>query len=98
MTIFCDIDGTLTTTPGKPWGPVREWLVEKLKKRQRAGDDIVLWSGRGKKYVEEFTLSIGFPFVTCVSKPDLVIDDNPGIRPCEKCKPVHPNDWKEARG
>lgn len=88
--IFVDIDGTLTSEPNKPQGAPIASRVERVKEFVASGDEVILWSARGREYVEAFAAKNGIGNVTCVSKPDLVIDDNPTIRPAARMPIIDP--------
>lgn len=81
--IFVDIDGTLTADGEVPWGEPRGDRIAELKRLIEIGVDVVIWSGRGKSYAEKFAERYGIYPVLCLAKPDLIIDDNPNIRPRE---------------
>lgn len=82
LPIFIDIDGTLTTTPNKTWGPVIAYRVDMVWRLVEDGHEVVLWSGGGTSYARSFARQVGLePFVTCIGKPGKIIDDNPSIRP-----------------
>lgn len=81
MTIFVDIDGTLTTEAYTRWGhPIKD-RIEAVKALVIMGYDVVLWSGGGRKYVEAFAKKYGLEGVICIGKPDVIVDDQVDIRP-----------------
>ena len=80
MNIFCDIDGTLTDSPRKKCGEPNYKRIKELQKlahRHR----VVLWSGNGIQYAEEFKDKYGLRECIALGKPHILIDDNPTIRP-----------------
>jgi hydroxymethylpyrimidine pyrophosphatase-like HAD family hydrolase len=77
--IYCDIDGTLTDTPHKPWGKPRQDMIDALGRAADAGAIIVLWSWNGAKYCHEFAEKYAVPGSHFMSKPHLMIDDKPYI-------------------
>ena len=80
MNIFCDIDGTLTDDGEHKNGSPRLDFIECLRKISLK-HDVVLWSGNGKEYAEEFKNKFKLDNCTAIGKPHLIIDDNPTIRP-----------------
>ena len=96
MTIYCDIDGTLTDAPHHPYGKPREDIIQKLIDAIDLGHDVVLWSGRSATYVKAFASQYGIDAIACLSKPQLVIDDKPEIRHLPKedrYKPITPEEF-----
>ncbi len=81
MNYFIDIDGTLTTVPTKPWGDVIPDRVAAVKMMIHRGDTVVLWTGGGAVYAKAFAKKHGLDCL-CIGKPDMIIDDNPKLRPC----------------
>lgn len=79
--IYCDIDGTLTDDPEHRWGSVRAEMLERLDEYARDPNyRLVLWSGGGEEYVREFARKYRIKADAYLSKPHVVIDDNPAIR------------------
>jgi len=79
-TIFCDIDGTLTDKPQGMWGEPYLDRIRRLNEKAKEGWTIILWSGGGADYARAFALKYSVPAL-CVSKPGIVVDDCPTIRP-----------------
>lgn len=80
MNIFCDIDGTLTDDGKcKNGNPIIDRIqkLNFLSKRHQ----VILWSGNGKEYAEQFKKQYGLNNCIAIGKPHLIIDDNPTIRP-----------------
>ncbi len=88
-TIFIDIDGTLTEADRAHAKPIL-YRVERVKALMRAGNEIVLWSARGRAYAESFAKANGMEGIACVSKPSLLVDDNPTVRPLGSISMVSP--------
>lgn len=82
--IFIDIDGTLTSAPTRPWGPVYEKRLERVRDLITKGETVVLWSARGTTYAKKFAEQYALNGVLPLGKPELIVDDNPTIRPREK--------------
>ena len=80
MNIFCDIDGTLTDNGEKKYGIPIESRIESLRKLSKI-HTIILWSGNGTEYAEEFQQKHNLINCIAIGKPHLIIDDNPTIRP-----------------
>lgn len=79
--VFIDIDGTLTDqgTHGGNAIPERIAFVIRLIEQ---GERIVIWSGTGLTYARQFAKDHGLDgAVAVIGKPEVCIDDNPGIRP-----------------
>lgn len=85
MLIYCDVDGTLTLKPHHPWGPPNEQMIDAIKRRIDSGDQVVIWSARGQRYVETFCAKYGIDAWMMLSKPDIAIDDKTGLD--KLCKP-----------
>lgn len=79
--IYCDVDGTLTEAPESRWGKPRLDVIGRIKDAIGEGDVVVLWSGAGAEYAEAFAERYGIKARACLSKPDLLIDDVPSLRP-----------------
>lgn len=79
--IYVDIDGTLTLDPGRAWGRPHAGRISRLRRLIREGQEVVLWSARGRDYARSFSAHYGIPATFCMSKPDRIIDDVPTIRP-----------------
>lgn len=54
---------------------VNKPLISHLKRRQRAGDKIVVWSQGGEEWATEIAGLVGLTNVVCLSKPNLLVDD-----------------------
>lgn len=80
MNIFCDIDGTLTDDGEHRNGTPNLFRIERIRK---ISEDhfVVLWSGNGSEYAEEFRKKHDLRHCVAIGKPHLIIDDNPTIRP-----------------
>jgi len=79
MTIYCDLDGTLTRrqdTP-KPW-PVWQENVDALKKLIEEGHNVIIWSCRGRGAAWVFAAKHRLA-ATCLRKPDVCFDDEPSL-------------------
>jgi hydroxymethylpyrimidine pyrophosphatase-like HAD family hydrolase len=96
MVIYCDIDGTLTTAPENGWGPLCPKVISGVKEAIEAGHEVILWSGRGKRYAEAFAEKHDLKVVCCLSKPDMIIDDNHDIRPKNRLWRLSPADVKSG--
>lgn len=79
--IYCDIDGTLTDNGNKANSKIMVNRIRKLKELSK-NHNVYLWSARGYDYVYDFAYNngLGADVILC-AKPDLIIDDNPTIRP-----------------
>jgi len=93
MTIYIDIDGTLTTTPTKAWGPVRDGAIERVRKLVYRGHAVYIWSARGKNYASQFVEKYGIKGVTTLSKPDVLVDDVAGIRDPGRIRRIGPEEF-----
>lgn len=80
MNIFCDIDGTLTDDREHRNGTPNLKRIERIRKMSETCP-VVLWSGNGQEYAEQFRVK--HLLINCIAlgKPRLIIDDNPTIRP-----------------
>lgn len=93
---FIDIDGTLTHTPGKAWGPIRKGGIAHVKQLKAQGNFIVMWSARGITYVTEFCKKYGISADVILGKPDFIVDDNPQIRTAPHCRRVSPEEFEKG--
>lgn len=91
--IYCDIDGTLTLTPDEPNGEPRHALIRRLRDLADAGCVVILWSAMGGEYCAAFADRHRIKAVACLPKPDLLIDDNLGIRPRTSMGVVTPEEF-----
>ena len=78
---FIDIDGTLTEDPENAFGLPRYGRIEIVRQMIHSGEEVVLWSARGRSYVYTFAQKHGLQRALCISKPSRIVDDNPTIRP-----------------
>jgi hydroxymethylpyrimidine pyrophosphatase-like HAD family hydrolase len=77
MMIMVDVDGTLTSEQrGRSFYkcPIRQDVVDKVKKLASEGHEIVIWTGN-TKYAKDVAEKLGIPAVACIRKPDLMIDN-----------------------
>lgn len=81
MNLYVDIDGTLTDTSQAQWGNPIMPRIEKLRQLIDEGHFVVLWTGAGADYAREFGNRYGINAHHCLAKPDVIVDDNPTIRP-----------------
>jgi hydroxymethylpyrimidine pyrophosphatase-like HAD family hydrolase len=93
LRLFIDIDGTLTDTPESSWGNPNEEIINKVKKWIDKGVNVVIWSSRGEKYSRQFCKKYDIINVICIGKPDLIVDNNPTIRPKHKMHILTPNQF-----
>ena len=77
MIIYVDVDGTLTERQrgGSAWkDPIRQDVLEKVKKAITDGHEVVVWSGR-TKYARDVCKAFGISAVAAARKPDLIVDN-----------------------
>lgn len=103
MRIFVDIDGTITTTPGSGWGPIRQDVLERVRQAIKDGHEVVVWSARGRDYVQEFCAKYKLRPTACISKPDVLVDDfverkGPGFRDAHRLKWLTPQAFVQWKG
>lgn len=92
--IYCDIDGTLTDSPGEPWGKPRLDLIWKLKDAILDGWRVVLWSACGKSYCQEFAKEYNISGLeACLAKPSIAVDDNPDLRSARFFRKLSPEQF-----
>jgi len=79
MTIYCDVDGTLTHKQDgpKPW-PVWQENINALKKLIDDGHTVIVWSCRGERAAYNFCYDNGI-HALALSKPDMCFDDEPSL-------------------
>jgi hypothetical protein len=80
MIIYCDIDGTLTDDPENKWGNPHMNRIKYIKKKILDGETVLVWSGNGTIYANQFCDKYGIKPILAIGKPDLYIDDKPKIR------------------
>lgn len=66
--IAFDIDGTLETYDNGP----RLWLHENARKFAQQGHDVIVWSGGGVPYAENYVKKHGLPARVCMKAGELV--------------------------
>ena len=92
--VFIDIDGTLTDHPTQQWSGVIPERIAHIWRLIAEGHSVVVWSGGGTDYAEEFVRDNGLAhLVTAIGKPEIVVDDNPDIRPKGRIPIVSPDDF-----
>ena len=89
---FIDIDGTLTDFP-QQGGNVIEARLEQIRTLVKHGTQIVIWSGGGTAYVKKFCKENNLNNVIMIGKPELIVDDNPNIRPPSFMPLLTPEDF-----
>jgi len=88
--IFMDIDGTLTDNPTEPGNAIPE-RIEHIKYLVGQNQSVVIWSARGAAYARNFARENGLlEIVTAIGKPEILVDDDPGIRPNRSMPIVSP--------
>lgn len=92
--IFIDIDGTLTWTPDRAWGPIRPLAIQRVKDLIAAGHRVILWSARGAAYAREFAEAQRLKPYATLPKPDFYVDDVEGIR--ERMAHITPGEFESA--
>lgn len=94
--IYIDIDGTLTNQGSKGGKPIIE-RIDKVKKLISEGKQVIIWSGSGLEYAQNFCKENQlFPYIA-LGKPSIFIDDNPNIcsRSVMKSKYFTPEQFME---
>lgn len=97
MTVYCDIDGTLTDSPERPNGAPRLDVIEHVKEWIAAGHDVILWSARGREYATEQAHRFGIEPLACLGKPGLIVDDKKEIRPRGRANPISPEQFMNEK-
>jgi hypothetical protein len=69
-TLYVDVDGVLLIG-----GQINEPLAEHLRALAPLGWTLVIWSGAGAEHATTAADAAGLSGVTCLAKPDAVIDD-----------------------
>lgn len=87
--VFIDIDGTLTVSTKANAEPIPE-RIKHVRKLIEAGHQVVVWSGRGTEYAQAFVSRNSLFGVVAIGKPELIVDDQPEIRPSEHMPIVTP--------
>ena len=89
---YIDIDGTLTDD-GKAGGRPKWSRINRVRQMIAEGKDVVIWSGSGTKYAEEFCRHHQIFPLAALGKPDIAVDDNPNIRPVELIRIQSPDEF-----
>ena len=100
MIVFCDIDGTLTDDPVKKWGEPHIERIELIKEKIKDGHTVVVWSGNGTEYAQNFCKLHGIKAKFMIGKPDIYIDDKKEVMSGSAFEHVLPEDmidisWEE---
>lgn len=77
MRIYVDIDGTLTAEQRANSvfrSPLRQDVIDKVKKLAAEGHEIILWSG-STSYAKRVAEYLGISTVACVGKPEMIVDN-----------------------
>ena len=101
--VFIDIDGTLTDKPNQG-GNVLADRIAHIRKLVGQGQDVVIWSGGGTDYARHWVYANGLADLhdelgwesgdlTAIGKPEVIVDDNPDIRPKGRMPIVPPEDF-----
>lgn len=80
MTVYVDIDGTLTKEQRAKSAfrsALREDVIAKVKAFIAAGHDVILWSG-SKHYAKRVAKLLGIKAIACLAKPDVIVENQPG--------------------
>lgn len=96
MLIYIDIDGTMTLAPNSKWGEPNWPVIEQVKRCIAEGNQVIVWSARGGKYATKFCQKYGIMAIHCLSKPQLIVDDNPDIRPRNRMPVILPAEFVEG--
>ena len=91
--IYIDIDGTLTHSRRKGWGPPRTDVIETAKRLIESGHQVVLWTAGGAEYASKFGEKHGIKAIAYMCKPGLIVDDNPTIRPRSRMRTLSPDQF-----
>ena len=101
MTLYFDIDGTLTHDGEHKWGMPNSDLIDAVRAAKKNGHFVVLWSARGATYAKAFARRYRFSANAYLAKPDVCFDDIKSIRPPEKMRVLGPEkiwSWLTAHG
>lgn len=104
MTIYVDIDGTLTRDGEGPNGEPRQDIINVLQSAIAFGHEVVVWSAQGGEYAEGFCREHHIHPTAALGKPDIYVDDRESIRgpgakhPMVWIKPDGLSDWLVANG
>ena len=91
--IFIDIDGTLTDHPSQHGNAIPERIAH-IWRLLGQGHSVVIWSGGGTQYARKFARDHNLDhLVTAIGKPEMIVDDNPDIRPKGRMPVVSPQDF-----
>lgn len=91
LPIFVDIDGTLTNEPHKKWGRPYTKRIHQLRTLISQGNRVVLWSGGGQAYAEQWAATNNLDGAICMGKPRMIVDDCPTIRPVGRMPVLSPS-------
>ncbi len=92
VVIFVDVDDTLVRSAGSKRFPMRS-MIERVLELHGAGMRLYCWSSGGAGYAHRSAVELGLAdcFVGFLSKPDLLIDDQPSV-PGKTLACLHPNE------
>lgn len=89
LPLYIDIDGTLTDKPTRDGNPLQN-RIDKVKQLISEGIEVIIWTGSGTKYAMDFCRKYDIKPLAAIGKFQMIIDDNPTIRPKENFKIVSP--------
>ncbi len=92
MRYYFDIDGTLTDEPENKWGNPNINRIAKVKDIISNGHDVLIWSGNGTEYAQEFCKKYNINPMCAIGKPDVYFDDKKDIRAVGKMAYMTPDD------
>lgn len=94
--IYIDVDGTMTEDGAHAWGSVRQDVVDRVRELIESGKLVAIWSARGEKYAREFAEKNGLGRARFfLSKPSMLVDDNPRIRDPERMVMLSPDEFMD---
>lgn len=73
MTVFFDIDGTLTRHQ-KIWDEPRNDMMDECRRLIAEGHNVVVWS-RTRRYAKAFCRKHGLKPLLAIGKPDMIVDN-----------------------
>lgn len=94
--IFIDIDGTLTDSPKTQHGKAIAKRLDRVRLLLKEGVSVVIWSGGGTEYAQQFVKEHGLDGALAIGKPEIIVDDCPTIRPKGTMRIFNPDEFFEG--
>lgn len=88
---FIDIDQTMTKGKKPRWG-----VIQRVRQLIATGAHVTIWSGGGERYVRRKCEEWGVVPTMMISKPTVIVDDNPDVFYAPRCRRITPEAFEKG--